>query len=283
MISANDPKPPLAVDPSNDPYRTESFLPYLRGKYLDEITRDVIEHVATERASTGVSNSTVNRTLEVLRAILRRAALEWEWLDRAPQVRLLPQPKRRVRFLTREEAQRLLAELPAHLRAMVRFSLATGLRQRNVMELEWSQVNLERRQAWIHPDQAKARKAIAVPLNAEAMVVLRQAQGSHSRYVFTYKREPVKQVNTRAWTQALERAGIKDFRWHDLRHTWASWHVQGGTPLHVLQELGAWESTEMVRRYGHLGSAHLRAYADRLGDVFATAEEGAGPIDVASS
>ena len=56
----------------------------------------------------------------------------------------------------------------------------------------------------------------------------------------------------------------KDFRWHDLRHTWASWHVQSGTPLNVLQELGAWESTEMVRRYAHLSSEHLAQYVERF-------------------
>jgi integrase len=62
----------------------------------------------------------------------------------------------------------------------------------------------------------------------------------------------------------VKRAGIEDFRWHDLRHTWASWHVQSGTPLHALQELGGWESSEMVRRYAHFSADHLAPYADRL-------------------
>jgi integrase-like protein len=66
------------------------------------------------------------------------------------------------------------------------------------------------------------------------------------------------------WYQALERAGIQDFRWHDLRHTWASWHVQNGTPLFALQELGGLESSEMVRRYAHLSAEHLTPFADRL-------------------
>jgi len=56
-----------------------------------------------------------------------------------------------------------------------------------------------------------------------------------------------------------------DFRWHDLRHTWASWHVQAGTPLHVLQELGGWASPEMVQRYAHLSAAHLEDYANNIG------------------
>ena len=63
---------------------------------------------------------------------------------------------------------------------------------------------------------------------------------------------------------ALERAGIEDFRWHDLRHTWASWHVQNGTPLFALQELGGWETEKMVRRYAHLAAEHLAVYAERM-------------------
>lgn len=238
--------------------------PYLRGRYIDEITRDVIERLIETRQSEGVSNATVNRLLQVLRALLRMAEREWEWIDRAPVIRLLREPKRRVRWLTRDEADRLLAELPTHLADMARFALATGLREGNVTGLEWSQVNLEQRHAWIHPDQAKARKAITVPLNAEAMVVLRRQQGKHPKWVFTYQGRRVGKANNHAWRKALQRAGIWDFRWHDLRHTWASWHVQAGTPLHVLQELGAWESVEMVQRYAHLNADHLAEFAERL-------------------
>lgn len=61
--------------------------------------------------------------------------------------------------------------------------------------------------------------------------------------------------------KALKRAGIEDFRWHDLRHTWASWHVQGGTPLFALQELAGWETERMVRRYAHLAAEHLAGWA----------------------
>lgn len=120
--------------------------------------------------------------------------------------------------------------------------------------LEWSQVDLERRVAWIHPDQAKARKAISVPLNVDAVLVLRRQLGKHPVRVFTHKGKPVAKAGTKAWRKALDRAGIRpfddglpetdekkryptrrpdeykypDFRWHDLRHTWASWHVQAG-------------------------------------------------------
>jgi len=79
-----------------------------------------------------------------------------------------------------------------------------------------------------------------------------------------YRGNPIKQLNTKAWRRALKRASIEDFRRHDLPHTWTSWHVQAGTPLHVLQELGGRESVEMVRCYAHLSSDHLVEYADRV-------------------
>ena len=103
-----------------------------------------------------------------------------------------------------------------------------------------------------------------MPLNAEAVVIIRRQLGRHSTHVFSFRGKSIVQVSTKAWYSALERAGIEDFRWHDLRHTWASWHVQQGTPLYALQELGGWESSEMVRRYAHLAAEHLAPYADRL-------------------
>ncbi len=102
---------------------------------------------------------------------------EWEWLDRALNIRMLPEPNRRIRWITQVEAERLMAALPGHLAAMVRFSLETGLRRSNVTGLQWSQIDLTRRTAWIHPDQAKARKAIAVPLSLAAMDVIREQIG----------------------------------------------------------------------------------------------------------
>ena len=237
---------------------------FLNGVSLDAINRDVLDSIMAARRAEGVKNSSVNRVMEVVRAVLRKAANEWEWLDRVPRVQMLPAAKRRIRWITQDEAQRLIATLPEHLAAMVRFSLETGLRRSNVTGLQWSQIDLTRRTAWIHPDQAKARKAIAVPLSAAAVIVIREQIGKHPTHVFSYRGRSVTQVNTKAWAAGLKRAGISDFRWHDLRHTWASWHVQAGTPLHVLQELGGWECVEMVRKYAHLSSEHLAGYVDRL-------------------
>jgi integrase len=100
-----------------------------------------------------------------------------------------------------------------------------------------------------------------VPLNDTAVDVVRAQRGRHPAHVFTYEGKPIKQVSTAAWYKALKRAGIENFRWHDLRHTWASWHVQGGTPLFPLRELAGWETEKMVRRYAHLAADHLAAYA----------------------
>jgi integrase len=222
----------------------------------------MISSIIYNRQKGGASNATVNRTLAVLRSILNRSVKEWGWLDSVPFIKSLPEPKVRIRWLTQLEEARLLKELPEHLNAMARFTLATGLRESNVVNLQWSQVDMRRRCAWIHADQAKAKKDIAVPLNDEAIQVIRQQIGNNQEFVFTYKGNPVTGCNNHAWRKALKRAGIENFRWHDLRHTWASWHIQNGTPLHVLQELGSWSSYEMVQRYAHLSPGHLSEYAD---------------------
>jgi integrase len=91
--------------------------------------------------------------------------------------------------------------------------------------------------------------------------------GKHETRVFTYKGKPVTQVNTKAWHKALKRASIENFRWHDLRHTWASWLTQQGVPLNVIQEMGAWESPEMVQRYAHLAPEQFAQHAQVVDDL----------------
>lgn len=189
---------------------------------------------------------------------------EWEWIDRIPKVRLFKEPKKRIRWITAEEANILIKELPSHLADMAIFTLATGLRQSNVSFLTWDQVNMNTGIAWIHADQSKSGKSIRVPLNADAISILKKRADQHPDYVFTYQSKPVKRTSTKAWKAALNRAGIENFRWHDLRHTWASWHVQNGTSLQELQELGGWATYEMVLRYAHLGGDHLKDAASRI-------------------
>lgn len=223
--------------------------------HLDEINRDKVDEILADKGA-----ATANRYVAFLRALLRLAEREWQWIDRAPLLRMRPEAKRRIRWITPEEAKSLLAAIAAPHRNPMRFALATGLRMGNVLGLEWRQIDLDRRCAWIHADQAKARRAIPVPLNDDAMAVLNEQRGLHSALVFAGQKRP----DSRVWQRALERAGISDFRWHDLRHTWASWHVQSGTPMQVLQEMGGWETAEMVRRYAHLAAEHLAEHAARI-------------------
>ena len=236
---------------------------FLGALMLDEITLDVIDRIKSERLKT-VSKSTVNRYLAVVRSILLRARDEWEWIDKAPKVKLFREPPGRERSITIGQAEALLRELPAHQRDVVLFTLATGLRQSNVLRLEWSHVNLESGHAWVDADQSKNRRPIAVPLNLKALEVLRRQIGKHPARVFTYAGRPLDRANTHAWQRALKRAGIENFRWHDLRHTWATWHRQSGTPTHELQRLGGWRTSVMVERYAHLAPDHLAAAANRL-------------------
>jgi integrase len=238
--------------------------PYLKDYTLNQITRDVVDEVAEKKSKKGVRPATVNRMLEIIRAILRKAEREWDWLDRAPAIRMRKVDSTRIRWLTKEEAERLIQELPPHLAELTLFSLTTGLRKSNVTQLQWNEVDLIKRHALIHPDQSKTKKAIPVPLNDTAVNIIRRQLGKHSLFVFTYGGRQIIQCNTKAWRNALKRAGIENFRWHDLRHTWASWHVQNGTSLQELQQLGGWASFEMVLRYAHLSSDHLREAAERV-------------------
>ncbi len=226
-----------------------------------DIVHTRVKHGVRKSTGRQVKPATVNRVLKLLLTILN-LAVELEWLDHAPKIKLFAELKKRIRWLIPHEAERLLALLPPHLADMAQFALETGLRRANVTGLEWTQIDLERKAAWIHPDQAKARKPITVPLSDKALEILKRQQETercpnYVQSVFVYKGKPVKQTATKAWRNALKAADIKDFRWHDLRHTWASWHVQRGTPLYVLKELGGWETMAMVQRYAHLSSDHL--------------------------
>lgn len=242
--------------------------PILGELMLYEITLDVIARIKAARLKeVGKSTSTTNRFLALVRAILKRAVDEWDWLEKAPKVKLFKVLEGRVRFITPEQVQALLRELPAHQQDMVLFALQTSLRQSNVVMLEWSQINLERCHMWMNAAQSKNRKPIAVPLNREALAVLNRQLGKHSVRVFTFAGKPIANANTLAWRNALKRAGIEDFRWHDLRHTWASWHRMQGTPTHELQQLGGWKTGAMVERYAHLAPDHLANAAARLDSV----------------
>lgn len=148
----------------------------------------------------------------------------------------------------------------------------TGLRQHNVLALEWSQVDMQRKIAWVHADQAKAGKPIGVPLNSRSLDVLNHRKSKHKIFVFVSERtgKPLEGICSKTWKESLRKAGIDNFRWHDIRHTWASWLVQSGVPLMDLKEMGGWESIEMVQRYAHLAPMYLHKNIVLLEAMYST-------------
>lgn len=126
--------------------------PYLHQHLLCNIDAHVIESMAKAKEATGVTPATVNRLLAVIRSILRKAKNEWGWMEDVPKIRMRKEANERIRWLTPDEASRLLLELPEHLRSMAQFTLATGLRASNVTGLCWKDVDLERGHALVHPD-----------------------------------------------------------------------------------------------------------------------------------
>ena len=231
------------------------FTQAWRGRDLATLKEEDIEH-----ALQGLKRPySCNRHAATLRHLLAQARDTWKWIAAAPSVPKLPEPRTRIDFLTAEEAAALIEALPEQHRDLVRFALATGLRLSNILGLTWQQVDATRCMAWIHPDQAKARKAIPVPLNKTAIDVLARQETGTER-VF-----PRKRIETKVWKRALSKARItRRIRFHDLRHTWASWHAQNGTDQRVLQELGGWASSAMVQRYAHLNADHLAPHAGNI-------------------
>lgn len=237
--------------------------PYFGTLLLDEVNGDMIWSVVQAKLKEGKTAATVNRYLACIRCLLRAARDEWQWIDSMPKIRLLPGEVERDRWLTRTEADRLIAACAPHLAAIVRFALATGCRAREITGLEWKRVDLDRRTAWL--DQTKNGTPRGVPLNRDAVAVLETQLGTHPRYCFTYCGRPILwELTNTAWKKANARAGIEDFRFHDLRHTWASWHRQAGTSCDELKDLGGWKSRVMVDRYAKFATEHLTAAASRI-------------------
>lgn len=229
---------------------------------LHEIDRDALEAARTTLAQE-LGETTVNHYMATVRAVLRRAQLEWNWLESVPKVPMFRRRLAEPRWLTRAQFGKLLKHLPAHTADLARFAVATGLRRSNITGLTWDRVDLRRRTAYIPAGEAKGGRGIPVALNADAIAVLKRWKGKDERWVFVFRGRRITQVATKAWRRACVEAGVAGLRFHDLRHTWASWQVQAETPLSVLQEMGGWQSFEMVRRYAHLSPGHLKKYADR--------------------
>lgn len=243
------------------------FAKHFGDRKLTNVTREGVHEALAAFCKTV---GTYTRYRSMIAAILA-AAKEEGWLREVPKLaqrKDAKQSKTRS-WITPEQWQALLAELPAHMKPMATFAVETGLRQANVLNLTWARVDLKRKLVWIEGDEAKGDKAIAVPLSIGAINVLERIK-PQSLWVFTYRGKPVKEIKT-AFQAACVRAKLgryndagkyEGFTWHGFRHTWATWHVQNGTPLDVLQKLGGWADLRMVMNYAHHAPSYLAGFAD---------------------
>lgn len=245
-----------------DRYRLNWINNHLGDPTLSAITDTVIASLIRSKRDEGASPGTLQRYIGLIHTVLN-GAKRAGWLAAVPAMPDIMTPPGRVRWLNQREWQRLEPLLPPHLRQLARFTLATGLRR----HIRWEQVHPGRRALWISADDMKQEDALGVPLNDDAVAVLEEQQGVHAVWVFPYNGKPVHLTSTKAWHLALTTAGIERFTWHDLRHTWASWHGMKGTRLEELQVLGGWKTREMVQRYAHLAPQHLARVASNVRPV----------------
>lgn len=242
---------------SDDKDKITFFRAKLGKKWLHEITAGMVEEILPQ----DVKPATRNRYRALIRGVLNRARNVWEWIDASPKFIEEDEPKRRVAFLTHQQAADLLALLPEKYRTPVRLALLTGLRRSNVFNLTWDNVNLELNTLIIHADEHKGDERQIVPLNAQAWQLLATMPGERSGRVFASVGD---RISPSVWKRVTAQIGAPWCRFHDLRHTWATWHAMAGTPTTVLQELGGWATAEMVRKYAHIPGDHLAAAAERV-------------------
>lgn len=248
---------------ADDRRYTAYFLPQLGRQVMAQIDREEVRRLIEQRKALA-SASTANRYLAFLRAVWN-FALERGWVPGPLAIKAYRVAKGRVRYLSEDELQRLMAALPAHLVPIVRLAILTGLRAGNLINLRWSQIDLKRGTVRIASREFKTNRDLVIPLNAEALQLLRDEAGRpmrHATHVFTYRQDRIRSANNTGWQSALRRAGITDFRFHDLRHSFASYHVMAGTPLAVLKELGGWATIDMVQRYAHLSPDSVRRWVE---------------------
>jgi integrase len=250
--------------------RDRQFLDWLKPKIGDFSVSDVADPDAIERVrqlglAAGWTQPTVDRLMNTVRAVLRRC-VAWRYLDHAPHIPMFRKPAPEPRWITPEDLNRLCRNLPANLVAPVRFAALTGLRHSAQVGLTWDRIDFKRRAAWVPASQMKAGKVLGIALSRPALKLLRSLYGGdRSGHVFTWRGKRVRSFNTRAFRQGVKAAGLEPLRWHDLRHTFASWAVQSGVTLPELMQLGGWSTYQMALRYAHLAPQGLALAAEKVG------------------
>ena len=239
---------------------------------LTAIRPRLIADYKSKRRVDGVSPKTINNELTLMSHAFTLCVKEWEWVRDNPVQRVSREKVRNhmARWLTLEEEEALLAASPPWLQQLIVFAVSTGLRHREVLHLQWPEVDFSRRTITIL--EQKNKSIDTLPLNARALDVLKErAKVRHltSKYVFFTATGNAILINNvlRGLYAAIEKANIGHLRFHDLRHTFATRLVQAGVDLYTVQKLGRWKTISMVMRYAHHHSESLRAGAEVLDRV----------------
>jgi integrase len=216
--------------------------------------------------------ASVVRYMSALSHAFTIAVNEWQWLEDSPirKVKKPKEPRGRVRFLEDDDRARLLQACKESsnelLYMCVILALSTGMRQGELMGLKWSDVNLKDRYIILHETKNGERRR--VPLSGPALELLQQ----HSKVrrldtplLFPSTRSPNQPINLRKpFISALERAGINDFHWHDLRHCTASYLAMNGANLAAIAEILGHKTLSMVKRYSHLSDGHVSSVIESM-------------------
>lgn len=244
-----------------------SVTPALLAEQRDKLANGItVRH--TKR-----SQATVNRYMAVLSHLFTVAVKEWGWLQENPlaKVSKLKESRGRVRFLSDEERERLLkvcrASASAYLYPVVVLCLSTGARKMEILGLRWEDVDLDRGVITLHETKNGERRIL--PLTGYALDLLKKH--SKVRMLGTSLLFPSKDLTKpvalrTAWETAVKHAGIEDFRFHDLRHSAASYLAMNGATLAEIGAVLGHKTSEMVKRYAHLSEAHTADVVARMNE-----------------
>lgn len=219
--------------------------------------------------------STVNRYTATLSHLFNVAIREWEWMEFNPLTRIkkLTESRGRVRFLDEGERDRLLDACKESseplLYPLIVLALTTGMRRGEIMSIQWKDVDFERNRIVLHETKNNERRA--APLVGPAHDLLKglsKVRRLDNPYVFPGKKANQTAFIRNAWKEALTKAEIEDFRFHDLRHTTASYLAMNGATSPEIAEVLGHKTLEMVKRYAHLSETHTTSVVEKMATKF---------------
>ncbi len=247
------------------------FREFFGDRYVYEIDCLQIEKYKTERLLK-VKPSTVNRELNVLKCMFHRA-IEWDMILDSPakKVKKFQVDDKRVRFLTVEEINRLLSVCSGSLFGIVGLAINTGMRRGEILKLKWEDVDFENGIIYIEASSSKNKCHREIPMNSFVIKTLEELKkNARSPYVFCKPGGCFLGSIRKSYATALEKANIKDFRFHDLRHTFCSQLVNSGVDIYTVMELAGHKSIKMTMRYAHLTPNQKKVAIEILGSKMDT-------------